>query len=438
MTTTISSPAAISQVSVPLEHLEAAICQGAANLTSAEHGWLLSVAEFDRRRGWQRWECHSAAHWLSWQVGLDMRSAREKVRVARALEVFPLISAAMADGRLSYSKVRAITRIATPATEQALVEMALAGTTNHVERIVSSYRRAAPAPEQRAAAQWARRGLHHEVQADGTVRISLVLPPEQAATVLSTIEHFTPPSEPLADGSRESCATRRADGAVQMAASAHAAAHDEPTSAPRYLVTLHADLDALTGGDGECAVSAHGDACELPIGVATSTALRMLCDCDVQTVLERNGQVVGITERSSVVTGKLRRLVLARDRHCQFPGCCRATGLDVHHIQHREHGGTNHPHNLTLLCRYHHHRLHEDGWRAERHGSEVRFIAPDGRVAGSNGPAPAGDATVVHAHQRLAADGRCQWRGERLDIQDALAALFSREQPARGWHPKTP
>ena len=114
---------------VPLERLEAAIWQGAANLTSAEHDWLLAVAEFDRRRGWERWEVQSAAHWLSWQVGLDLRAAREKVRVARSFEQFPRIAAAMADGRLSYSKVRAITRIATPATEQELVDMALAATT---------------------------------------------------------------------------------------------------------------------------------------------------------------------------------------------------------------------------------------------------------------------------------------------------------------------
>jgi hypothetical protein len=423
---------------VPLEHLEATICQGAANLTAAEHGWLLSVAEFDRRRGWERWQCHSAAQWLSWQVGLDMRAAREKVRVGRALEVFPLISAAMADGRLSYSKVRAITRIATPATERALVEMALAGTTNHVERIVSSYRRAAPAPEQLQAAQWARRGLQHEVQPDGTVRISLVLPPEQAVTFLSAIEQFTPASEPLADGSREPRAVRRADGAAQMAATAHAAANGEPTSAPRYLVTLHADLDALTRGEGECAVSSDGDSCEPPIGVANSTALRMLCDCDVQTVFERHGRVVGISDRSSVITGKLRRLVLARDRHCQFPGCHRATGLDVHHIRHREHGGTNHPANLTLLCRFHHHRLHEGGWTIERRDEALRFVAPDGRVAEAGAPAPHGDAATVHGHQRTAADGRCQWRGERLDVNDALAALFSREQSATRWQPKTP
>src|SRR5687768_5978347 len=131
----------------PLEWLEAEICQGAANLTAAEASWLALVAEFDRRRGWEVWECRSCAAWLSWQVGLDMRAAREKVRVAHALGEFPLLAAAMATGALSYSKVRAITRIVTPATEADLLVIALAGTSNHVERIVAAYRRGEQAAE---------------------------------------------------------------------------------------------------------------------------------------------------------------------------------------------------------------------------------------------------------------------------------------------------
>ncbi|MEN9646912.1 MAG: hypothetical protein RL238_3581, partial [Actinomycetota bacterium] len=232
MATTLTAPSPVAPSALapaPLEQLEARIQQGAANLTAFEHGWLLDVAEFDRRRGWEPWECQSAAQWLSWQVGLDLRAAREKVRVARALEEFPRISAAMAAGRLSYSKVRAITRIASPATEEALVDMAMAGTTNHVERIVASYRRAAPVSQEREAAQWERRGLWHEVRDDGSVRITLQLPAEQATAFLSAVEQFVSPPEVLADGSRVPRAARRADGAVAIAAAAHAA---EATGSP--------------------------------------------------------------------------------------------------------------------------------------------------------------------------------------------------------------
>jgi Domain of unknown function (DUF222) len=468
MATTLTAPSPVAPT--PLEQLEARIQQGAANLTAFEHGWLLDVAEFDRRRGWEPWECRSAAQWLSWQVGLDVRAAREKVRVARA---FPVISAAMAAGRLSYSKVRAITRIATAATEQALVDMAMAGTTNHVERIVAAHRRAAPVSAQREAAQWAARGLWHEVRDDGSVCITLHLPAEQATAFLSAVDQFASPPEVLADGSRVPRAARRADGAVAIAAAAHAAEHSgSPTSAPKYLVTLHADAAAIATAlaaeaaaqvaaaasgppterhgatvspqpsphehDGCCEVEGAGDACDVPIGVSFETALRMLCDCDLETLHELGDEIVGMSNRSSLVTGKQRRMVLARDRHCRFPGCTRRAGVDVHHLRHRGKGGKNDLANLAVLCSFHHHRVHEGGWRMVATSRAFEFIAPDGRVLTSVTPTPPADSSAVAAEGRTADDGRCQWLGERLHVNDALAALFSRESVATGWQPRTP
>ncbi|HLX06301.1 MAG TPA: DUF222 domain-containing protein [Thermoanaerobaculia bacterium] len=89
---------------------------------------------------------HSCAHWLCWRVGLDLGAAREKMRVARALGELPLVSASMRRGEISYSKVRALTRIATPANEQDLLGFARAGTAAHVERLVRGMR---PAPRRR-------------------------------------------------------------------------------------------------------------------------------------------------------------------------------------------------------------------------------------------------------------------------------------------------
>lgn len=446
MTTTLA-PLPSDATERPLELLEADIWQGAANLTAAEHDWLLAVAEFDRRRGWERWATASCAHWLSWQVGLDLRAAREKVRVAHALVAFPVIAGAMADGSLSYSKVRAITRIATDATQEGLVEIALNGTTNQVERLVSAHRRAAPHPDDREAAQWAQRGMWHEVQPDGSVTITLRLPPEQATSFLSSVELFAPPSEVLADGTRDSRAARRADGAVGMAAAAHAAdAEGRSTSATRYLVTLHADIGSIGGADhdGDCAdggcceIEGYGDACELPIGIAVGTARRLLCDADVQIVVSHNGKLVSISDRSSLVTGKLRRLVLERDRCCQFPGCGRRAGVDVHHLQHRAKKGTNDLANLTVLCRFHHHRLHEQGWRAQRIGERLEFIRPDGTVVTDRQTAAAGSAATVHAKGRTADDSRSRWEGDRLDLGRAFEALASHERSGGGWQPRTP
>ncbi len=123
---------------VPTERLEAQITELAGHLAAAECRWLELVGEFDRRKGYEAWGCVSCAYWLSWQCGLDLRSARDKVRVARALEGLPLIrSSSSRSGRISYSKVRAIARVATPATEADLVMLAEHSTGAQLDRIVA-------------------------------------------------------------------------------------------------------------------------------------------------------------------------------------------------------------------------------------------------------------------------------------------------------------
>src|SRR6188474_582936 len=124
----METAASSTNTELPIRELEAQITELAGHLNAANHRWLMLIAEFDRRNGWADGFTQSCAHWLSWKCGLDLGSAREKVRVARALEPLPLISKAMSQGELSYSKVRALTRVATAATEEVLLNVALHGT----------------------------------------------------------------------------------------------------------------------------------------------------------------------------------------------------------------------------------------------------------------------------------------------------------------------
>ena len=112
---------------VDSERLEAEITSLAGHLAAAMCRWLLLIAEYDRRQAWGSWGTRSAAHWLSWQCGLTMRTAHEHVRVAHALEQLPLIREAFAAGQMSYSKVRAMTRVADPSNEAALLNIARHG-----------------------------------------------------------------------------------------------------------------------------------------------------------------------------------------------------------------------------------------------------------------------------------------------------------------------
>jgi hypothetical protein len=116
----------ISSVSTP--DLVAEITTLAGHLNAANARFLALIAELDRRRGWAEWGVKSCAHWLNWKCGISLGAAREKVRVARALEKLPHMAAAMADGRLSYFKVREVTRVANATNESYLLNIALCGT----------------------------------------------------------------------------------------------------------------------------------------------------------------------------------------------------------------------------------------------------------------------------------------------------------------------
>lgn len=111
-----------------------------AHLDAATARLLALIREFDARGGWSN-GFRSCADWLAWRVGLDLGAARERVRVARALEALPRLAEALARGELSYAKVRALTRVATPGPEARLLAVGRAGTAAHVERIVRGWRR---------------------------------------------------------------------------------------------------------------------------------------------------------------------------------------------------------------------------------------------------------------------------------------------------------
>src|SRR5882672_806900 len=172
-----------------LAELEAQITELAGQLNAATYRWLTLIAEFDRRKGWVDGSLHSCAHWLNFKVGLNLGAAREKVRVAHALGGVPKIAAAMARGELSYSKVRALTRVATEATEEGLLMIALHGTAYHVENTVRYFRRAQEAQElSREAQQQASRTVNYWYDSDGSLVLKARLPALAGAVLVKALE----------------------------------------------------------------------------------------------------------------------------------------------------------------------------------------------------------------------------------------------------------
>jgi len=169
---------------LPLERLEHEICQLSAHLAAAMCRWLVLVGELDRREGWASDGVRSCAHWLNWRCGLSMAAAHEHVRVARRLGELPLVRAAFAEGRLSYSKARALTRMATPASEADLVALAAHATAAHLDRIARARRSVSANETEGANARHEARHVHWFWDEDGSLVLTARLDPEEGALVL--------------------------------------------------------------------------------------------------------------------------------------------------------------------------------------------------------------------------------------------------------------
>src|SRR5262245_8412005 len=184
-----------------LDRLGDEIAELAAHLDAAIARLLDLIREFDARDGWNT-GFKSCADWLAWRVGLQLGAAREWTRVARALGTLPRVAQALARAEISYSKVRAITRVATPETEERLLAVAKAGTATHVERIVRGWRRGDREVEAREAEhQHASRALDVYQDDDGMWRVRGRLAPEVGALLVRALDAaretlYPPPALP--------------------------------------------------------------------------------------------------------------------------------------------------------------------------------------------------------------------------------------------------
>jgi hypothetical protein len=160
-----------------VERLGDEIAKLSAHLDAATSRLLDLIRDFDARGGWNT-GFRSCAHWLAWRVGMDLGAARQRVRVARALGSLPL----------SYAKVRALTRIATPEIEERLLTIGKMGTACHVERIVRGWRRVDRLAEAREDADRHKsRSLHVYQDEDGMVVIRGRLAPDAGAALMQAL-----------------------------------------------------------------------------------------------------------------------------------------------------------------------------------------------------------------------------------------------------------
>lgn len=366
-------------MSLPLQPLADRITELSAHLDAAKAQLIALIGEFDAAGGWADEGCRSCAHWLSWKCGVSPMAAREQVRVARALPGLPLMRAAFEAGRVSYSKVRAMTRVATPSSEAYLLMLAEHGTAAHVERVVRGVRQVRREREAREAGVSPRSALTYGYDEDGSLTVRVRLAPDAGARLVAAIERT------VSELRRERAACDEApDGRQPIdfdALRAEALLRLAEGDAPSTEVVVHVSaetLEDLAEADG----SGHVGCCEVEGGSAlpAESARRLACDASVVRLLEdAAGVPLDVGRRTRTIPPGLRRALAARDRGCRFPGCAATARVEGHHVKHWADGGSTALPNLVTLCRHHHRVVHEGGFTVEiGAGNAFRFLRPNG------------------------------------------------------------
>ena len=389
------------------------IAELAAGINAAEAQMMTLIADFDRRGGWKD-GFGSCAEWLAWKIGIKIGPARERVRAARALENLPQTAGALREGSISYAKVRALTRVATPESEATLLEFARAGSAANLEQKVRMWKKLSRNEELTAEqARHRSRAFSVFVDGDGMYVVKGRLEPEVGAVLMRAVEAASDAlfraeggaarggqvaggsagaaatREAGPDGPRPKPKQRRADAVGLLAERALAAGFgggescatpeggptggpdseryaESGTRAERYQVMVHCDAATLAA-EGEPGRSDLDG-----IRVSAETSRRMACDAAVVAMVHaKDGSMLSVGRRTRTIPPHIRRALEERDRGCRFPGCgCRFT--EVHHVKHWADGGETSLGNTILLCRRHHRAVHE--------GQVQLSVATDGTV----------------------------------------------------------
>src|SRR5688572_10300739 len=411
------------------------ITQLAGHLNAANARFLALIAEFDRRKGWAEWGVKSCAHWLNWKCGIDLGAAREKVRVARALETLPRTVESMSEGRLSYAKVRALTRVATPANESYLLNIALFGTASHVENVVRGYRRALDAEElSREAIQQRDQSLLFYTEADGSMVIRGRLPAEIGALfvrALEAAEDSLPIPKDVPAGTslddRHQLRKRRVEALATLAESFLATGPRDLSGTDRNQIVVHVDAETLT--------HRHAGRCEFERGpsITAETERHLACDASVLSIVEdAQGEPLDVGRKTRTIPPAIRRAQNSRDKGCRFPGCSFKRYVDGHHVKHWAHGGETKLSNLVTLCRFHHRLVHEGQVVVQTlDDGAFRFTRPDGESFETPLPPTADWRELVAMNE--AADievtpktAITRWTGESIDYGIAVQCLLEK------------
>ncbi len=399
-----------------------------SHIDAATHRLLTCIRRFDEGEGWGGTGALSCAHWLTWRIGLSAATAREYVRIAKALAGLPKVDEALRRGQISYCKARAITRVATAENESTLLEWARSSTGAQLEKVCSKYRRVARYKGFIPSDDPEFRYVRKRDTPTGMVQVTAQLLPEEAAILMKAIdvakERATKAraedvsAETSGELGRRLETERReyadsVDGLLWLAeAMVGGTVGDAPSSSPVEVLVHVEQRDLVEGDDTEAALD-DGRRLE------AETTERLLCDASVVRVVEdENGTPLDVGQRTRTIPTALRRALRVRDAGCRFPGCDRMR-TDGHHVVPWSKGGTTALGNLVSLCRRHHRFVHEQGWRIESHeGNEILFSDTFGSLA-------SGAAIRTTLHDDVIRTLRDERAADGIDIDATTAEPYA-------------
>jgi hypothetical protein len=417
------------------ERLEAELCQQAAHLDAALCRWLLVLAEFDKREAFHSWECATAAHFLNWRCGVSLRTAQEQLRVARRLAELPVLTEAFARGGISYSKARAITRVAEPATGETLVELARHMTVDQLERVVRGLR----FTKRRDGGELE---AHEQLRVDqdydgGLASVRGRLAAEDAALLNAALARTRRvlQSELSAERSRERFGNesdaedspdkpRRPSNVDALRAMCQTVLADGPKPAAgpdRTRVVLHVHADTGRG-------HLH-DGPELGL----HTVRRLCCDAGGYEVRVDGTLPFDLGRTTPQPSAKQRLFLMVRDGGCVFPSCTERRFVDAHHIIHWIDRGPTDVTNLVLLCKRHHHAVHEGGYVVELTTTGARWARPDGSAIDETAHAPELEGPgITEQNEARGLDitpdtSVAEWDGSELELNWCVEGLLAVE-----------
>ena len=419
-------------------------------IAAGEARLLALIGEFDAREAWGGPGLLSCAHWLSWRTGLSPGPARERVRVARTLRDLPLVAAAMAAGRMSFSQARAVTRVATPEDQERWVQLCRVTTAGQLERLVRGVRRVRRIQEDEAdpdRAVWRRR-MSVSYDADGDLVVSVRVAATEGAVLLAALEQAQaeldqqraerlPVEEDVSAETPELAAVRGPAAAPEPRRATLAEALLEiarrsldratPDRARRSRARLTAQLDPLSGwarlADGELMP---------PPSLRGVTSLK-----DVLRSLPGRGPAfirplrpedlrrhdLGRTAR--LPSDGLRQLLGTIDgERCRFPGCSRVRRLHAHHVRRWSDGGSTDLANLLLLCSRHHTLVHAQGFGLHLAADRTLTVTTaDGEPVPHHPALPWGDPHLLDRHGDVSAETSSPDLVDRMDLDYCVAVL---------------